>query len=388
MKEPKVALVHDYLIQYGGAEKTLEAISELFPKAPIYTSIYKPGNFPGNLGGFEDKKIITSKAPGFFLNLLPIFSKYFTFLIPLIFEGFDLNQYDLIISDSSSYAKGILTKPDQLHISYIHTPPRFIYGYSVENTKRNAWYYKPVVEVVDHFLRLWDFNAAQRPDFLVANSEEIAQRIRKFYKRDSTVTYPPVEISNQPPISQTELMKNPYYLVAGRLVAYKNFDMVIKAFNKLPELTLYVIGDGNEHQHLESIAGENIKFFGRVNDEEKHKLMRSCLGLINSVKDEDFGIVPIEVISHGRPVLVHRSAGHLETIKEGINGIFFDNLSVESLATAIKNFDLQIRNDGFDSQVVKQSVERFSKDNFKKNFYQFVMSKLQEHNSKFANLLN
>lgn len=379
MKVPKVALVHDYLIQYGGAEKTLEAISEIYPEAPIYTSIYRPENFPNNLGGFSSRKIVTAKGKESFLKILPIFSKYFTFLIPLIFEDFDLSEYDLIISDSSSYAKGVLTKQDQLHISYLHTPPRFLYGYSVENTKRNAWFYKPVVAAVDTYLRLWDFNAAQRPDYLLANSEEIKERIKKFYQREATVIYPPVELAKEKPAQQKELLKNPYYLVTGRLVAYKNFDLIIKAFRKLPQLTLYVIGEGLERKHLQSLAGNNVKFFGKVDENEKHRLMRNCLGLINSVKDEDFGIVPIEVISHGRPVLVHRSAGHLETVREGINGLFFEQLDEDALVLAIKNFDQEIRKGSFDPEVVRKSVQMFSKDNFKKNFSQFVEQKLQGH---------
>ena len=147
MRKPKVALIHDYLVQFGGAEKTLEAIAELFPKAPIYTSIYKPKNFSGVI---KSRKIITPRGMVSTLRAVPILSKYFTFLTPLVFEAFDLDEYDIIISDSSSYAKGVLTQPDQLHISYIHTPPRFLYKYSVESTKRDAWYYRWVVIFIDH----------------------------------------------------------------------------------------------------------------------------------------------------------------------------------------------------------------------------------------------
>ena len=379
MNKPKVALVHDYLVQYGGAEKTLEAICELFPDASIYTSIYKPENFTGII---KSREIVTSKSLDSLFRTIPILSKYFTFLTPLVFEGFDLSKYDLIISDSSSYAKGVLTKPHQLHIGYIHTPPRFLYGYSVENTKRTAWYYRPVVTVVDHFLRVWDFGAGQRPDYLVANSQEIQKRIKKFYNRGSTVIYPPVELSNQEP-SKTDNSNESYYLVAGRLVAYKNFGSVIKAFNDLPDLKLYVIGTGGEEEYLKEIAKSNVKFLGRVSDEEKHRLMSECLGLINAVEDEDFGIVPIEVLSHGRPVLAHRSAGHLETIIEGKNGSFFDSLDVAHLTEKTSKFDESIKKGKFDPQKIKDSSTRFSKDNFKKNFHEFVMGKYKNHLSKF-----
>jgi glycosyltransferase involved in cell wall biosynthesis len=378
MKKPKVALVHDYLIQYGGAEKTLEAIAELFPQAPIYTSFYKPENFGDS---YNTKSVITPKIADSVFSSSPILAKYFTFLIPLIFESFDLGDYDLIISDSSSYAKGVLTKPDQLHISYIHTPPRFLYKYSVENTKRNAWYYRPAVTIIDHFLRIWDFNAAQRPNYLVANSKEIAQRIHKFYGREAEVIYPPVELSQEEPVEQKNLFKEPYYLAAGRLVAYKNFDVVVNAFKKLPQLQLYIIGTGNEESRLKAMAADNVKFLGRVSDEEKHQLMRNCLGLINAVKDEDFGIVPIEVLSHGRPVLAHRSAGHLETIDEGASGMYFDNLSPNELAESIKHFDNKIKSGAFKPMLIRDSTKIFSKKKFQDDFYNFVMNKWEKHQS-------
>jgi glycosyltransferase involved in cell wall biosynthesis len=312
---------------------------------------------------------------------IPILSKYLTFLSPLAFESFDLSEFDIIISDSSSYAKGVLTKPDQLHVSYIHTPPRFLYGYSVENTKRNAWYYRWVVVFVDHFLRIWDYNAAQRPNYLVANSKEIQGRIKKFYDRESTVIYPPVELGG----AQTDSNGNnknggDFYLIAGRLVPYKNFDVVISAFRELPKLKLKVIGAGPEEKRLRELAGSNVEFMGRVSDKEKHELMSKCLGLINSVEDEDFGIVPIEVLSHGKPVLAHKSAGHLETVRDGETGMYFDDVGVDCLTEALKKFDAKIKSGAFDPKTIRDSTVRFSKDNFKKNFSEFVEKKWENHN--------
>ncbi|MEN9389692.1 MAG: hypothetical protein RLY61_776, partial [Candidatus Parcubacteria bacterium] len=173
----KVAFVHDYLSQYGGAEKTLEALLELYPTADIYTGLYNPKNLPETI---TSKNIIAPRNK-LFLKL----SKLLTFLMPVIFESFDLRSYDLIISDGTAWPKGVITSPNQLHIAYIHTPPRFLYKYSVETTKRNKWYLKPFVSVVDHFLRIWDFGAAQRPNYLIANSIEVQKRIKKFYKRDA-----------------------------------------------------------------------------------------------------------------------------------------------------------------------------------------------------------
>lgn len=374
MRKPKVALVHDYLVQFGGAEKTLEALAELYPEAPIYTSIYKPENFSGII---KNREVITPKGLGGLFKKIPILSKYLTFLSPLAFESFDLSEFDIVISDSSSYAKGVLTKPDQLHISYIHTPPRFLYGYSVENTKRDAWYYKWVVVFVDHFLKIWDYHAAQRPDFLVANSKEIQGRIKKFYNRESKVIYPPVELASD--YNNSGALKN-YYLIAGRLVPYKNFDAVIKAFGKLPEFKLKVIGTGPEEKKLKKLAAGNVEFVGRVSDKEKHKLMSECLGLINAVEDEDFGIVPIEVLSHGNPVLAHRSAGHLETVVEGKTGMYFDELSIEHLVEKIKEFDQKIKSESYDKNEIADSTSRFSKENFKINFSEFIIEKWQNLN--------
>ncbi|MFC1722181.1 glycosyltransferase [Patescibacteria group bacterium] len=370
MKQLKVALVHDYLLQNGGAEKTLEAICELYPNAPIYTSGYKEKPFKKSV--ISKREIIVPKGANFLFNLFPILSKYFTFLRPLIFEDFDLSQFDIVISDSSAYAKGVLTKPNQLHICYIHTPPRFLYKYSVESTKRNAWYYKPVVMYVDHFLRLWDYLAAQRPDYLVANSNEIKKRIKKFYNREATIIYPPVELANK---QYSETINEDYFLIAGRLVAYKNFDVVIKAFNELPNLNLYIIGSGNTETELKKLAKQNTKFLGRVTDEDKHKYMNGCLGLINSVKDEDFGIVPIEVLSHGKPVLAHRSAGHLETVIENKTGMYFDDLEVDHLKNKILEFHKKIKANDFNKDFIIQSSQKFSKEEFMEKFKAFVKDK-------------
>ena len=365
MYKPKVALVHDYLIQYGGGEKTLEALIQLYPEAPIVTSIYKPKNMSELI---NSKKIIHRSN-----FLLSSFSKYLTFLIPIIFESFDLNEYDIIISDSASYAKGVLTNPDQLHISYIHTPPRFLYGYSFESAKRNAWYFKPFVMVIDALLRTWDFGAAQRPDYLLANSIETQKRIKKFYKRASTVIYPPMDVIHETPTVKNNFEK-PYYVALGRLVAYKNFDLVVEAFNMM-ELDLVVIGTGNEEKKLKRIANKNVKFVGQVDDLTKHNLLANCLGVINPVKDEDLGIVPVEAMSHGKPVLAHKSGGHLETIIDGVTGQFFEELSIENLIERIKEFDTKIRNKEFDPETIIIHSQKFSTQKFKTEIKEFVDEK-------------
>lgn len=369
MTKPKVALVHDYLVQYGGAEKTLEAITEIFPDAPIYTGIYNPKNIPKTI---TNKKIMTGKS--LFLRLFP---KYLTFLMPLVFESFDLRDYDIIVSDGTAWPKGVLTNPEQLHISYVHTPPRFLYKYSVESKKRNKWYYKPAVTLIDHFLRIWDFSSAQRPDFLVTNSEETQGRIKKFYKRDATVIYPPVDV-NSIQTKKVGQIEKPYYLGLGRLAAYKNFDALIEAFNLL-NIPLKVIGTGPEEKNLRKAAHENIEMLGHMSDEQKNIIIDGCKGIISPVEDEDFGIVPIEALAHGKPVLAHRSGGPLETIRENIDGIFFEKLDAESLVIAIKKFDKLVDAGILGGDKSKEYAQKFDKTRFQKELANFIFEKWEEH---------
>jgi len=310
MKQPKIAFVHDYLLNYGGAEKVLEALLEMYPESPVYTSMHEPEKLSNAI---NKQKIICPETA-----LFKKFPKYLTFLMPLVFENFDLREYDIIVSDSSAWSKGVITKPEQLHISYIHTPPRFLYKYSVESMKRSAWYFKPFVTVLDSLLRVWDRSAAQRPNYLIANSEEVRSRIKKFYGRDALVIYPPVEIDVKNSGSPAEKNRAPYFLVLSRLAAYKNIDLVIRAFKNI-STELWIAGTGREEERLKELAGPNVKFLGKVSESEKHSLIEGCLGVINAVKDEDFGIVPVEAMAHGKPVLAHKSGGHLETVTEGIS---------------------------------------------------------------------
>jgi glycosyltransferase involved in cell wall biosynthesis len=307
------------------------------------------------------------------------FSKYFTFLMPFVFEHFDLQDYDLIISEGTTWPKGVLTTPDQIHISYIHTPPRFLYGYSIESQKRDAWYFKPFVVVIDHFLRIWDFNAAQRPDYLIANSHEVQKRIKKFYGRDSTVIYPPVETETATTNYNTNYNTNtPFYLALGRLAAYKNTDILIKAFNLLPNLNLQIVGKGPEKCALQKLAGKNISFDDNADEEKKHAYLEDCKGLIFATKDEDFGIVPVEAMSHGKAVLAHKSGGVLETMRDGVSGMFFEDLNPNSLATKIKEFDKNIDSGKYDQNSIKKLALNFSKEKFKIAFSAFVQEKVRE----------
>jgi len=366
---PKVALVHDYLNQYGGAEKTLEKIMDLFPEAPIYTGILDLQKLPEV---FKTRKIIT---PGGNL-LFKKFPKLFTFMMSKRFEAFDLSNFDLVISDGTAWAKSVITTTDQLHISYIHTPPRFLYKYSTESNLRKNILLRPLFMYLDFYLRIWDFAASKRPDYLICNSIEVLKRIKKFYKRDAVVIYPPVETADF-----KNVVIEDYYVISGRLSSYKNFDLVVELFNNIKK-KLVVIGTGIEEKNLKKMAQSNIQFVGRVTNEELHEILSSAKGYIFPVKDEDFGIAPVEALSHGVPVLAHRSGGPLETIIENEDGLFFDEISLENLSEKFVEFDKKISSDFFNRQEIAKRAKRFDEKVFIKEFSEFVTEKWNKFQSK------
>lgn len=377
-KQPKVALAHEFLVDYGGAEKTCEAITEIYPDAPIYTAKYDQKNIAKMSPILSSRNIIAPQQ-----NVINRATKYlFTFMMGLVFESMDFRDFDLILSDGNTWNKGILTKPNQLHITYIHTPPRFLYKYSTESTKRDKWYFKLPFSYIDNILRLWDYVAAQRPDYILVNSKEVQRRVKKFYKRESVIIYPPVEINIKANYEQNNIGK-PYYVIVGRLIKYKNFDIVIQAFN-LIGLPLTVVGTGNYEAELKKMAGPNITFVGSAPDEEKHRIIHNSLGLINPISDEDFGIVPVEAMAHGVPVLAHRSGGHLETVIDGVNGMFFDVTDIDKVVQAVKKFDETIHSGHFDKNKIRESAQRFSKERFQKEFHDFVSEKWESFSTNGA----
>ena len=369
-KNPRVVLVHDYLNQYGGAEKTLEKIMELFPEAPIYTGILDLSKLPKK---FETRNIKTP-AMNFVLKRFP---KLFTFLMASRFEDFDLSNYDLIISDGTAWAKSVITNSDQLHISYVHTPPRFLYKYSTESTLRKNILLMPIFAYLDFYLRIWDFSAAKRPDFLIANSKEVQKRIKKFYKRESIVIYPPVETSK---FNEANDIRD-YYVISGRLSSYKNFDLVVELFNNI-EKNLIVIGTGIEEKNLKNLAKKNIKFLGKVSNEELHEVLSHAKGYLFPVKEEDFGIAPVEALSHGTPVLAHRSGGPLETILENKDGLFFDEIDLDSLTNKFLEFDKKINENFFDRKEISERAQKFNEKYFIKNLSDFIEDKWNSFSEK------
>jgi glycosyltransferase involved in cell wall biosynthesis len=371
-EKPNIALVHEFLVHFGGAEKTFEAIAELYPEAPIYTAKYDQKNISKMSPSLRNRRVIAPHQ-----NFGSLLSKYlFTFMMAPVFESMDFRDYNLIISDGNTWNKGLLTKPNQLHITYIHTPPRFLYGYSTESTKRDKWYFKLPFSYVDNILRMWDYVAAQRPDYIIVNSKEIQKRVKKFYGRDSVVINPPVDVDIKGAYEQDNIGK-PYYVAVGRLVKYKDFDLLIQAFN-LAGLPLVIIGSGNYEAELKKLAGPNITFKGSLSEQEKHQVIHNAVGLVNPIADEDFGIVPIEALAHGVPVLAHKSGGHLETIIDGVNGMFIEDRQMDKFVHKIKAFDEAIRNGKFDKNKIKETAQKFSKVRFQKEIHAFINEKWEE----------
>lgn len=362
----KVALVHDYLNQYGGAERVLAAFCEMFPDAPIYTLVYD-----AKLTGFafEKKKIRTS-----FLQRIPFAAsrhRYFPIFMPYAVEQFDLRDFDLVLSDSGSYAKGVITRPETLHISYCHTPHR--YAWDKSQKLIDEFRYPRLIKMFSPlfmtYVRVWDAQASQRPTALIANSEFVRRRIHKYYSRDAKVIYPPVDFKKFFIARDQSRAGRPwadYFLMAGRMVPYKKFGLAVRVFNRLG-LKLKIIGDGPERKNLQRAANSNIEFLGLVSEQYLPEYYARAKALIFP-QEEDFGVVAVESIASGRPVIAYRAGGALEIIKEGEDGIFFDEQTEESLISAIQKFQTM----KFDPSLIQEHAKRFDKERFKEEVRKFI----------------
>lgn len=323
----KPALVHEYLNQYGGAERVLQVLASMLPGAPIYTTLYDE-RLTG--GVFASSVIRTS-----FIQRLPGAKRWhhlYAPLMPLAVEQFDLHAFDTVVSVSASFAKGVITHPGTRHICYCLTPPRFLWDDSQRFARRFA-YPLPIGRLSPlalSYLRVWDQQAVARVDEWVAISEFVRRRIEKYYAREATVIYPPVNVSKFR-LAETA---GAYWLMVGRFVAYKNFDLAIEAFNRLG-WPLKIVGTGVEERRLRSLAKGNVEFLGQVSDERLAELYRGSVGVVFP-QEEDFGIVPLEAMASGRPVVALRGGGALETVIDRITGVFFDEASTEALMDALE----------------------------------------------------
>lgn len=372
----KIALVHDYLNQYGGAERVLEVLSQIWPEAPIFTLVYDQAATRNAFGG---KKINTS-----FLQRWPLIKKHhrsFLFLMPAAVEQFNLLDYDLVLSDSASYAKGVITKPETLHICYCHTPTRYLWDDCHKYVQEfdNIPLAKKIIPFFLTYLRLWDEAAASRVDKFIVNSRCVAGRLAKYYQyHDARVIYPPVKTDFFTPAKKSA--SGDYFLIATRLLSYKKVDLAIESFNHL-KLPLIIVGDGREKNSLQKLAGANIKFVGSVSDEQLREYYRHCRAFIFP-QEEDFGITAAEAMACGRPVIAYRAGGALETVQEEKTGLFFDEQNVESLIRAIEQF----QNMTFNSKIIREHSLQFDEAIFKQQIKEFVEEEYGKHklNHKFA----
>ncbi len=361
----KIALVHDFLTQEGGAEKVLLAIHEIYPEAPIYVLFYDKDKVQNN---FKNKNIKTS-----FLQKFPFAKKkyqWYLSLMPSAIEHLNLKDFDIIISSCSAFSKGIITQPKTLHICYCHTPTRYLWTDTheyIQNLNQNILIKKYLPFVLQK-LRIWDRLAAERVDKFIANSKNVQNRIKKFYNRESIVIYPPVEVEN---FSISNKIEN-YYLTGGRLVSYKKFDLVIKAFNIIKK-PLKIFGTGPELNKLKKISNKNIEFVGKVSQNELKILYNSAKAFIHP-QIEDFGITAIESMASGRPVIGLKEGGLKETLIHNETGIFFQNQKIKDIIKAIRIFE----NQKFNPEKIRQHSLQFSKENFKKQLKQFIENEWQK----------
>lgn len=365
----KIALVHDYLVQYGGAERVLECFTELYPKAPIFMIVY---NKEATHGIFEGKDIRVS-----WLQKWPFAKKYhriFPLLMPLAIESFNFDNYDIVLSDSSSFSKGIITSPKTLHICYMHTPMRYAWDDCQKYTQEFSFptIIKRLVPFVMNYIRIWDKVSADRPDKIISNSNFVKKRIQKYYHRESEVIYPPVNYSDFK-ISEKQ---DDYFLIVGRLLAYKKFDIAIEAFNELG-LKLKIIGRGPEMKRLKKIAKPNVELLGRLPDEKLSEYYSKCQAFIFP-QEEDFGIVAIEAMASGRPVIAFKGGDIPEHLEDGKTGILFENQTAKGICQAVERFK-QLK---FDSKYIRSSAQKFDKEQFKARIKDYISRDFERHKKR------
>lgn len=353
----KVAIVYDRVNKWGGAERVLLALHKLFPKAPLYTSVYDEKQaswakaFP---------KIYTS-----FLQKIPFAQKNHEFLatlMPIAFEQFDFGKYDLVISVTSEAAKGIITRPGTTHICYCLTPTRYLWsGY--EGYFKNPllkFFSLPIVS----YLRSWDKIAVQRPDKIITISSEVHNRVKKYYSLDSEVVFPPVDLNSD--LSITKQKSGTYYLYVGRLVGYKKVDLLVKTFNKLNK-KLVIVGNGWQKLKLKLSANNNIEFPENVSDKELKRIYKGAKAFIMP-QIEDFGIVSVEAQSFGIPVIAYKEGGAQDSVVEGITGVFFDEQTSASLEGAIEKFEKM----SFNRETLITNAQKFSTKRFEREFLKLI----------------
>jgi len=355
----RVALVHDYLNQYGGAERVLEALHDLYPAAPIYTAIYDPTAMPPAYRSWDIRTSWMQQLPGWRRH----FRKYFL-LYPSAFESFDLSRYELIISSSSAFAKGVIPAAGARHICYCHTPMRFAWRTDAYvERERIGSLQRIVLSILLTYVRLWDVATTPRVDAFIANSREVASRIQRYYGRTAAIIPPPVDLMPFQPEPPGD-----FYLAGGRLIPYKRLDLAVRAFSALG-LPLKIFGDGRDRAALALIAGPTVEFLGYVSEERRRELFAHCRAFIFP-GEEDFGITPLEAMAAGRPVIAYAGGGALDTIVDGETGRLFRQQSAAALALAVA----QSRGDHYDPLTIRRHAEGFGRQIFLSRVQAFVQT--------------
>ncbi len=361
----RVALVHDWLVTMRGGEKVFEILCELFPNADVFTLVHKKGTTTPSI---ERMNIKTS-----ILQHLPLGKEKYQYYLPafpLIIKQFDLSEYDLVISSSHAVAKAVRTNPDALHICYCYTPMRYIWDQYEDyfGVEKASLITRSIMKICVNYLRNWDKKSAQNVHHFVSISKNVQERIHRIYERNSTVIYPPVDVNT----FEISTRNDGYYLIVSALVPYKRVDLAVAAFNKNGK-RLIVIGNGTELQRLQSIAKKNVEFLGWRNDNELRTYYSGCTALIFP-GEEDFGIVPVEAMACGKPVIAYAKGGALETVVDGFTGIHFHQQTIENLTQAINKSETI----AFDAAKIRKHAEQFDRKIFTQRVEQFITGQWKE----------
>jgi len=358
MKNLKVAIVHDYLNQWGGAENVLKELTKIFPDAPIFTILVDYKKIRNEL---KDKKIYTSFVQTFPFKLR--LYREFSFLYPIAVETFDLRGFDLILSSTSGFAHGVISPPYSVHISYCHTPLRYAFHFYHEYRKTQRLISRLVKDILLHYYRIWSYTAGRRVDYFIANSKETKRRIELYYGKEARLIYPPVDTDFFKP---SDSGKEDFFLFVGRLRDYKRLDLAISATKELG-YRLVVVGERNNLNSIKLKSGEGVKFLGRVSKEKLRELYQKAKALLFPGL-EDFGIVPLEANACGTPVIAFKGGGALDTVIEGETGLFFEEQTKEALIEALLRFEKM----KFSKKKMFENALRFSKEKFRENIKNFI----------------
>ena len=373
----KIAIVHDSLRYFGGVERALISLTKIFPKATVFTSTVawnKLGIYKNTIRDLNPYTTWVQQIPFF-----PSYPYLYRYLLPFIWSSLDLTKYDIVISNSYAQMSHLVkVKADSLHICYSHSPPRHLYGYETDFDWQKNFYIREPAKVLNAWLRRIDFTAAQKVDFFIAASKEVAGRIKRFYNRESYVIYPPCIYSHKNNnhnniTSKSIMLPNRYFLIVSRLSRRKRIDTVIKAFNKLKQ-NLVIVGVGPEENYLKQISGPNVYFLGLIKD-ELPELYKGSVAVICTSPDEDFGIVPVEAMSFGKPVIALHSGGYKETVINNTTGLLLYSLNQTEIINAVK----KIRLLQTDRNIYIKQAKKFSEKVFAEEMSKFINEEIKLH---------